>query len=73
MTLVIPTLDERDNIGPLSDLLDEAPDTVNREVIFVDDDSPDGTAERIREICRRDRRVRCLQRIGRRGLTTACI
>jgi dolichol-phosphate mannosyltransferase len=43
------------------------------EVIFVDDDSPDGTAERIREISRRDRRVRCLQRIGRRGLTTACI
>ena len=43
------------------------------EVIFVDDDSPDGTAEQIRQIGRRDRRVRCLQRIGRRGLTTACI
>jgi dolichol-phosphate mannosyltransferase len=42
-------------------------------VIFVDDDSPDGTADWIREISRRDRRVRCLQRIGRRGLTTACI
>jgi dolichol-phosphate mannosyltransferase len=42
-------------------------------VIFVDDDSPDGTAGWIREISRRDRRVRCLQRIGRRGLTTACI
>jgi dolichol-phosphate mannosyltransferase len=48
-------------------------DTVSWEVIFVDDDSSDGTAERIREISRRDRRVRCLQRIGRRGLTTACI
>ena len=43
------------------------------EVIFVDDDSPDGTAEQIREISRGDRRVRCLQRLGRRGLTTACI
>jgi dolichol-phosphate mannosyltransferase len=42
-------------------------------MIFVDDDSPDGTEERIREIGRRDRRVRCLQRLGRRGLTTACI
>jgi dolichol-phosphate mannosyltransferase len=73
LTLVIPTLNERDNIGPLVDLLDEVLDTVNWEVIFVDDDSPDGTAERIREISRRDRRVRCLQRIGRRGLTTACI
>ena len=48
-------------------------DTVSWEVIFVDDNSPDGTAERIREISRRDRRVRRLQRIGRRGLTTACI
>jgi dolichol-phosphate mannosyltransferase len=73
LTLVIPTLNERDNIGPLVDVLDEALDTVSWEVIFVDDDSPDGTAERIREISRRDRRVRCLQRIERRGLTTACI
>jgi dolichol-phosphate mannosyltransferase len=73
LTLVIPTLNERDNIGPLVDLLDQVLDTVSWEVIFVDDDSPDGTAERIREISRRDRRVRCLQRIGRRGLTTACI
>jgi dolichol-phosphate mannosyltransferase len=73
LTVVIPTLNERDNIGPLVDLLDAVLDTVSWEAIFVDDDSPDGTAERIREISRCDRRVRCLQRIGRRGLTTACI
>jgi dolichol-phosphate mannosyltransferase len=73
LTLVIPTLNERDNIRPLVDLLDAVLESVNWEVIFVDDDSPDGTAERIREIGRRDRRVRCLQRLGRRGLTTACI
>ena len=73
LTLVIPTLNERDNIGPLVDLLDAVLERVSWEVIFVDDDSPDGTAELIREISRRDRRVRCLQRIGRRGLTTACI
>ena len=73
LTVVIPTLNERENIGPLVDLLDAALDTVSWEVIFVDDDSPDGTAEQIRQIGRRDRRVRCLQRIGRRGLTTACI
>jgi dolichol-phosphate mannosyltransferase len=73
LTLVIPTLNEWDNIGPLVDLLDAVLKSVSWEVIFVDDDSPDGTAERIREIGRRDRRVRCLQRLGRRGLTTACI
>jgi len=73
LTVVIPTLNERGNIGPLIELLDTVLDTVSWEVIFVDDDSPDGTADWIREISRRDRRVRCLQRIGRRGLTTACI
>ena len=73
LTVVIPTLNERDNIGPLVEVLDTVLDTVGWEVIFVDDDSPDGTADWIREISRRDRRVRCLQRIGRRGLTTACI
>ena len=73
LTVVIPTLNERDNIGPLVELLDAVLDTVSWEVIFVDDDSPDGTAEQIREISRGDGRVRCLQRLGRRGLTTACI
>ena len=73
LTVVVPTLNERDNIGTLVDLLDTALDTVSWEVIFVDDDSADGTAERVRELGRRDRRVRCLQRLGRRGLATACI
>ena len=73
LTVVIPTLNERDNIGPLLELLDTVLDTVSWEVIFVDDNSPDGTADWIREIGRRDRRVRCLQRIGRWGLATACI
>jgi dolichol-phosphate mannosyltransferase len=73
LTVVIPTLNERDNIAPLVELLDAVLDTVSWEVIFVDDDSPDGTAERMCEISRRDRRVRCLQPIGRQGLTTACI
>src|SRR5215469_5139198 len=73
LTVVIPTLNELENIGPVVELLDTVLDTVSWEVIFVDDDSPDGTADWIREISRCDRRVRCLQRIGRRGLTTACV
>jgi hypothetical protein len=67
LTVVIPTFNERDNIGPLVELLDTVLRDVNLGGIFVDYDSPDGTAERIREISRRDRRVRCLQRIGRRA------
>lgn len=43
------------------------------EVIVVDDDSPDGTAEAVREVARTDARVRVLHRVGRRGLSSACV
>jgi len=73
LTLVIPTLNERENIAPLLERLDLALAGTRWEVIFVDDDSKDGTPDVVREIARTDPRVRCLQRIGRRGLSTACI
>jgi len=43
------------------------------EVIFVDDDSPDGTSNAVRAIAIDNPRVRCIQRIGRRGLSSAVI
>jgi dolichol-phosphate mannosyltransferase len=73
LSIVIPTLNERDNIEALLELLATAMPLPSWEVIFVDDDSRDGTADRVRAIARRDPRVRCLQRIGRRGLATACM
>jgi dolichol-phosphate mannosyltransferase len=73
LTIVVPTLNERDNIDPLLALIDAALPTANWEVMFVDDDSTDDTAKHIRELARIDPRVRCIQRIGRRGLSTACI
>jgi len=73
LTIVVPTFNERDNVEPLLELLTSVLEHVDWEVIFVDDDSSDGTAGRVREIASRDPRVRCLQRIGRRGLSTACI
>ncbi len=73
LTIIIPTLNERGNIEPLLALLTAALPATRWEAIFVDDDSRDGTAEQVRAIARRDARVRCLQRIGRRGLATACI
>src|SRR5262249_2338660 len=42
-------------------------------VVFVDDNSPDGTWGLVRELARQDSRVRCVRRIGRRGLSGACI
>ncbi len=73
LTIIIPTLNERGNIEPLLALLAAALPATPWEAIFVDDDSCDRTAELVRAIARRDARVRCLQRIGRRGLATACI
>lgn len=73
LAIVVPTFNEEVNVATLVARLDQALAGSNWEVIFVDDDSPDGTAEAARCIGRVDRRVRVIQRIGRRGLATACI
>lgn len=72
LTVIAPTFNERENVGLLVEKLSATLQGIRWEVIFVDDDSPDGTADRVREIARADSRVRCLQRLGRRGLTSAC-
>ena len=56
----------------LVERLREALSGLDWEVIFVDDNSPDGTATEIRRIGEVDRRIRCIRRIGRRGLAGAC-
>jgi len=73
LSIVIPILNEHDNLEPLLALVAAALEGISWEVIFVDDDSRDGSANHARALARRDARVRCLQRIGRRGLSTACI
>ncbi len=72
LTVIAPTFNERANVEPLIAKLASALNGIDWEVIFVDDDLPDGTAKHVRERARLDARVRCLQRIGRRGLTSAC-
>ncbi|RZM09060.1 MAG: glycosyltransferase, partial [Sphingomonas sp.] len=73
LAIVIPTFNEKANVPTLIAKLDQALVGLNWEAIFVDDDSPDGTADAAREIARLDKRVRVIQRIGRRGLSSACI
>lgn len=73
LSIVIPTFNELGNVRELLQRLESALGTPGWEVIFVDDDSPDGTSAVVRNIARSDSRVRCLQRIGRRGLSSACI
>ncbi len=73
LAVVVPTFNERENIRPLLERLEQALAGVEYEVIFVDDDSPDGTADAVRAIGGLDARVRLIQRVNRRGLASACI
>jgi dolichol-phosphate mannosyltransferase len=73
LSVIVPTFNEKDNIHEVVSRLDAALVSVQWEVIFVDDDSPDGTAHTVREMARADSRIRCVQRVARRGLSTACI
>ncbi|WP_409562902.1 glycosyltransferase family 2 protein [Hyphomicrobium sp. MC8b] len=73
LSVVVPTYCEAGNIASMISALDAALAGINWEVIFVDDDSPDGTMSTIRSIGAHDGRVRALRRVGRRGLAGAVI
>jgi dolichol-phosphate mannosyltransferase len=73
LSIIVPTFNERENIAELIGRLVACLGDRAWEVVFVDDDSPDGTADLVREHAAADSRVRCLRRIGRRGLSSACI
>ena len=73
LAIVLPTFNERKNVGPLVDRLEKALGGIHYEVIFVDDDSPDGTADAVRQVAEQNDNVRVLHRIGRRGLSSACV
>ncbi len=73
LAVIVPVFNEAANVAPLVERLDAALAGIGWEAIFVDDDSPDGTAAVVRGIAARDPRIRCLRRIGRRGLASACM
>jgi dolichol-phosphate mannosyltransferase len=73
LTVVSPTFNEKANIRPLVAKLDAALKGIAWQVIFVDDNSPDGTAEEVKAVAQGDPRVQCIRRVGRRGLAGAVI
>ena len=73
LTVVIPTFNEKDNVALLVERLHKTLAGIAWEAIFVDDDSSDGTSDIVRALAQRDRQIRVIQRIGRRGLSSACV
>ena len=76
LAIVLPTFNERGNLAPLIARIEAALAGLGPqawEVIIVDDDSSDGTADEARALAQGDARVRVIQRIGRRGLASAVI
>ena len=73
LSVIVPCYNERPNVRRMVARLDAALAGIAWEAIFVDDDSPDGTAAEVRRIAQIDPRVRCIRRIGRRGLASAVI
>ena len=73
LAVVVPTFNEAGNVEPLYRNLSHVLAGTPWEMIVVDDDSPDGTADVARALANAHPNVRCVRRIGRRGLSSACI
>ena len=73
LTVVVPTFNEAENLVPLVERVSEAMAGVAWEILFVDDDSADGTSAIAKTLAASDPRIRCIRRVGRRGLAGAVV
>lgn len=73
VAIIVPTLNEAANIERLVDRLNHVLHGRAWELIFVDDNSPDGTSDIVRRLGTQQRHIRVIQRVGRRGLSSAVI
>ncbi|ALJ16253.1 glycosyltransferase [Sphingopyxis macrogoltabida] len=73
VAVIVPTLNEAANVERLIERLSVVLAGRGWEVVFVDDNSADGTSDLVRRLGRTSRHVRIVQRIGRRGLSSAVV
>lgn len=73
LVIIVPTLNEADNIRPLYEELSSILAHCDWQLIFVDDDSKDSTRTQVSQLSQSDERIRLIHRIGRRGLSSACL
>lgn len=67
--VVIPTYDEKDNVAAMAEALFAVDPSL--EILFVDDNSPDGTGDVIEGLIKNDSRIHCLHREKKEGLAKA--
>lgn len=67
--VIIPTYNERENIGELIPAVRAA--TPDVDILVADDNSPDGTQDIVRELQKKDAKVHLLARAGKQGLGKA--
>ena len=65
LSIVIPTYNERENISKIVTRLKKTLKGINHEIIFVDDNSPDGTSDEIKLFIKNTSRINLIHRIGR--------
>lgn len=73
LLILVPTFNERKNVPGIVDGLDRTLKGVSWKVVFVDDNSPDGTVEAVRALARTDPRIQLISRHHRRGLSSAVV
>ena len=73
LSIVIPTYNEKDNIFKILENLKTVLNGITHEIIFVDDNSPDGTSTVVKDCMKNSPEIRLIRRIGRKGLAGAVI
>jgi dolichol-phosphate mannosyltransferase len=71
LSIVLPTFNERFNVTPVAEHLLRLRSALKLEILFVDDDSADGTADAVRQLARQHPEIRLVRRVGRAGLSSA--
>jgi len=73
LTIIVPTYNEADNVIPLIELIEKEVNETDREIIVVDDDSPDGTAQTVERIIPDHPGLRLIVRRKNKGLVESIV
>jgi len=73
VSVVVPAYRECPNLPIVVERLEKLLNEFAWEVVFVDDDSNDGSADVLFDLAKTNPHVRFIRRIGRRGLASACL